>query len=216
MFCWREDREGTDKKASRGGMWPCPQALGFGELSIIALTQASKTCNSRHPHVEALSPMLGDTEASLHCKCLPWFSKGIQGWGKGQPPTPTAFTEHRGGGFHQVGEPIKVSVSWRWEKLPSLKPSTSTPIPPAPHTQTPQTLLPRGEARRMGQAQVQPYLLGKDSALGSVRTRTGEPTVMGSLGNLIFAWPFTQLVLPESPPLPLHLGLFVCKIRQHP
>lgn len=37
MFCWWEDREGTDKKASRGGMWPCPQALGFGELSIIAL-----------------------------------------------------------------------------------------------------------------------------------------------------------------------------------
>lgn len=32
--------------------------------------------------------MLGDSEASLYCKCLPWVSKGIQGWGKGQPAPP--------------------------------------------------------------------------------------------------------------------------------
>lgn len=51
-------------------MWPCPQALGFGELSIIALIQAPKACNSRHPHVEALDPMLGELEASLHQKGL--------------------------------------------------------------------------------------------------------------------------------------------------
>lgn len=159
--------------------------------------------------------MLGDTEASLYCKCLPWVSQGIQGWGKGQPPTPTTFTEHRGGGFHQVGEHVKGSVSWEWEKLPSLKPSTSTPIPPAPHTD-PTNSTAKGEARRVGRAQVQPYLLGKDGALGSVRTRNGEPTMMGRLGSLIFAWPFTQLVLPESSSLPLHLGLLVCKIRQHP
>lgn len=32
--------------------------------------------------------MLGDSEASLYCKCLPWVSKGILGWGKGQPAPP--------------------------------------------------------------------------------------------------------------------------------
>lgn len=60
-------------------MWPRPQALGFGELSFIALIQAFKTCNSRKPHVEALSPMVG-------CKCLSWVSKGM--WGAGNSPQP--------------------------------------------------------------------------------------------------------------------------------
>lgn len=82
-------------------------STGLGELSFIGLIQAFKTCNSRHAHVEALSPMGAihgwSMDWSMEACCNPSVSSGSVrecGGGGEQPPNPAAFAEHKGGDFH--------------------------------------------------------------------------------------------------------------------
>lgn len=54
-------------------------STGLGELSFNGLIQAFKTCNSRHAHVEALSPMVAIHGWSMEACCNPSVSSGSEG-----------------------------------------------------------------------------------------------------------------------------------------
>lgn len=89
----------------------CGHAHRRQELSFNAQIQASGTCISRQPRVELFHPTARDRGLTARQVSPGSLRECGRAEGGGQPPTPTAFAEHKGGGCHQV---------WEWRPVVSL------------------------------------------------------------------------------------------------
>lgn len=167
---------------------------GLGELSFTGLVQAFQTCNSRHPHVEALRPVVGDEAA-----CCQGVSPGSgrEGGGHGnstplhrrQQPLPST----RWGLSTKCGSRL-VPAAWEQEKLPIPKPSPYIRAPHAASTTqpTPQTTSTGKAGRQQSSGEVA-FLPRKEASPQSVPPRNGENTSREGPGSLRFAGPFPRV-----------------------